>query len=260
MSGPRRPAARARVDRVPDAGLGVGVLAADVEVAQARPGREGGDGHRLDGGERVALEQDPVLERARLGFVRVAHEVVRLRRLGRDGGPLAAGREGRPAATHQLRGGDLVDDGLGTDLEGAGEGRIAAMRPIVVERQSGRRDRPGGAAAATRRPRSAAPPCRPMTGRPVRGRRSTPTASTGAMTDVLDASPARVTIAAGARSHSPRHGLRIQAARPSPTGSPAGATPRARSSQIRSAPARRQAMSSQTWATTGGRGVVAKSA
>ena len=80
------------------------------------------------------------------------------------------------------------------------------------------------------------------------------------MTDVLDASPAWVTIAAGARSHSPRHGLRIQAARPSWTGSPAGATPRARSSQIRSAPARRQAMSSQTWTTTGGRGVVAKSA
>ena len=48
--------------------------------------------------------------------------------------------------------------------------------------------------------------------------------------------------------------------RPSRAGSPAGPTARVRSPQIASAPASRHAMSSQTWATTGGRGFVAKSA
>ena len=87
-----------------------------------------------------------------------------------------------------------------------------------------------------------------------------PTASVGASVNVAGASPAFVTITAGARSHSPRHGLRSHVARPSRAGSPAGPTPRVRSAQIASAPARRHAMSSQTWATSGGRGVVAKRA
>ena len=88
----------------------------------------------------------------------------------------------------------------------------------------------------------------------------TPTASTGAIVKVAGPSPAIVTIAAGARSHDPRHGLRSHVARPSRIGSPAAPTARVRSPQSASAPANRQAMSSQTWATTGGRGVVAKSA
>ena len=55
---------------------------------------------------------------------------------------------------------------------------------------------------------------------------ATPTASTGASVNASAASPADVTRTAGARSHSPRHGLRSQVARPSRIGSPAG--PRAR--------------------------------
>ena len=82
----------------------------------------------------------------------------------------------------------------------------------------------------------------------------------GASVKVDGVSPALVIITAGARSHSPRHGLRSQVVRPSRIGSPAGPTPRVRSAQIASAPASRQAMSSQTWATSGGRGVVAKRA
>ena len=61
---------------------------------------------------------------------------------------------------------------------------------------------------------------------------------------------------AGARSHWPRHGLRIHVAAPSAVAEPAGPCRRSRSSQIRSAPASRHAMSSHTWATIGGRGVV----
>ena len=122
------------VDGVGHARLGLGVLAADVEVALRGAGREGGDRHRLDGRERVALEQDAVLERARLGFVGVADEVVGLRGLGGDRGPLATGREGRAATAEEPRFGDLGGHALGAHLEGAGEGRVAAVGPVVVER------------------------------------------------------------------------------------------------------------------------------
>jgi len=91
-------------------------------------------------------------------------------------------------------------------------------------------------------------------------RPATPTASTGAATWVRADSPAIVNIAAGARSQSPRQGLRSQVVRPSRSAAPAGPTVRSRSEQSSSAPPSRQAMSSQTWAMTGGRGVVANSA
>ncbi len=94
-----------------------GILAADVEVALRRARREGGDRHRLDDRERIALHQHPVLERAGLRLVGVADEVVRLGGLRRDRGPLAAGRERRAAAADELGCGDLVDDGLGADLD-----------------------------------------------------------------------------------------------------------------------------------------------
>ena len=124
------------VDGVGHARLGLGVLAADVEVALRCAGREGGDRHRLDRRERVALEQDAVLERARLGFVGVAHEVVGLGRLGGDGGPLATGRERRAATARSACDvGDLRDDALGAELERAGEGRVAAVGAVVVERR-----------------------------------------------------------------------------------------------------------------------------
>ena len=52
----------------------------------------------------------------------------------------------------------------------------------------------------------------------------TPAASTGATVKACEVSPATVTIAAGARSHSPRHGLRSHVTWPSRAGSPAGPT------------------------------------
>ena len=225
-----------------------------------RAGGERGDGHRLDRGERVALEQDAVLERAGLGFVGVAHEVVRLRRPGGDGGPLAPGREGRAAATHQLRGGDLVDDALGTDLDGAGEGRGSRRPPDSRRATSGRR-RPTRPSSRDDPTTGRSVAVRPPPRAPVSRAAITPTASIGAMTR-------RARRLAGDRDQ--RRGRPVaqpeaRAAQPGraavSTGSPAGADgPRQVVAQLRSAPARRQAMSSQTWATSGGRGVVANRA
>ena len=131
----QQPGGAGGIDRVSDTGLGLGVFAADIQVADARAGREGRDGHRLDDGERVALQQDAVLERAGLGFVGVAHEVVRLGGLRSDRGPLPAGGEGGAAAAHQAGRRDLGDDRLGPHLQGLGQRRVAAVGTVVVERR-----------------------------------------------------------------------------------------------------------------------------
>ena len=69
-----------------------------------------------------------------------------------------------------------------------------------------------------------------------------------------------MTRTAGARSHWPRHGLGSHVVPLSPSSAPAGPTDASSAPVIRAAPASRQAMSSQTWATIGGRGVVGVSA
>ena len=261
MSAPSRLAARAAAIAPRIGGLGLRVLAADVEVALARAGRERGDRHRLDDRERVALEQDAVLERAGLRLVGVADEVVRLRRLCRDGGPLATGRERRAAATHQLGRGDLGDDCLGADLERPSQGRIAAMGAVVVERrgvddadpaqQPERRVTRLGDRAG-RRATSPAPPS---------SRATMPAASTGAAL-------ATIGLLARCSDQRCRGAVAQPQARRSQPADPAVADlrrPLARSSaptsaDLSSAPASRHAMSSQTWATTGARGFVANSA
>ena len=86
------------------------VLRAQVEEAARGAGRKRLDDHPLDDGEGILLDQDPVLERAGLGFVGVADGVVRARRLAGNGRPLAARREGGAAAAEKARRQDLRDD------------------------------------------------------------------------------------------------------------------------------------------------------
>ena len=88
-----------RVDGVLEPLGGQRILAAHVDESLLAPGREGGDRHRLDEAERVAFHDDPILERARLGLVGVADQVVRPHRLVRDGVPLPCrwGTPRRPA-------------------------------------------------------------------------------------------------------------------------------------------------------------------
>src|SRR5690606_22454417 len=81
------------LDRVGDALGRERVLAADVDVAAFGADSEARDRQRLDDRERIALEQDAVLERAGLGLVCVADDVTRFRRLPCDGFPFPAGGE-----------------------------------------------------------------------------------------------------------------------------------------------------------------------
>jgi len=64
-------------------------------------GRKTGDGHCLDDGERIAVEQLPILEGSGLGFVGVADQIVRPRGLLGDGIPLSSRGERGAAATHE---------------------------------------------------------------------------------------------------------------------------------------------------------------
>jgi hypothetical protein len=82
--------------------------------------------------------------------------------------------------------------------------------------------------------------------------------ATGPSVAVWRTAPACTTSAAGARSHSPRQGLRIHVPPPELFGSPAGPSSSVSRSQSFSAPRSRQARSSQTCATVSGRGAVAK--
>ena len=78
-------------------------------------------------------------------------------------------------------------------------------------------------------------------------------AGEGATTRQLGSSPAFVMSTAGARSHSPRHGLRTHPQPLPPSELPAGPRARSKLAQIDSAPLAWQAMSSQTLTRAGGR-------
>ena len=79
-------------------------------------------------------------------------------------------------------------------------------------------------------------------------------ASAGATECSSGFSPATVTIAAGARSHTPRHGLSSQIAWPLPACWPSGPIRLSRSAHSLSEPPAMQATSVQMCATTGGWG------
>ncbi len=123
------------IDRATDARFGERILAADVQEALGGTGGEALDRHRLDDGEWVELHEHPILERARLGLVGVAYDVVRLRGLRRYRRPLAPGRKRRAAAAEQARLGDLADHRLLAHGEGLVEGEETPMGEVVVDRR-----------------------------------------------------------------------------------------------------------------------------
>ena len=184
------------------------VLAAQVEPAVLAASGEGGDGHRLDDRERVALHQHAVLERAGLGLVGVAHEVVRAGRLarrrrptcGRSGRPRRPGRPARSRSTSWIT-------AAGPDLERPAQRLVAAGRAVVVELAGS--TTPTRASSSRRRVavlRHGGDHWR-LVARPRAGRQ--PAQLLGRRRRqhlVAGRSPASMTSAAGARSHSPRHG------------------------------------------------------
>ena len=111
------------------------VLAADVDQHVLRLDAVRRDEAALEEAERDAQHDLAVLEAARLGLVRVHHEVVRLRDLLRlrDERPLATGREERAAAAAQARGVELGDHVLGLKRTRLAQRREAAAGDVRVD-------------------------------------------------------------------------------------------------------------------------------
>ena len=162
-----KPAASRLEDRgVDDVGL-LDVLAADVDERLLRARREGGDDHALDEHVRALLHELAVLERAGLGFVGVADEVLVDVDL-RDERDLLAAREARAAAAAQAGGDQLVGDLGGRHRRQHLAQRLVAAAALVdVDRvqAAARRCRRRGSWVLMRRPRSRAVVRSPPAGR-----------------------------------------------------------------------------------------------
>ncbi len=105
------------VDGPPQRADGVGVLAAQVDVALGRADRERRDRHPLDERERVALDEHPVGEGAAVALVGVAADELHVGGGGAHRLPLDAGGEAGAAATAQPGRRHLGDDLLGGERQ-----------------------------------------------------------------------------------------------------------------------------------------------
>ena len=111
----------------------LGVLAADIDEGAPRAGRIGGDHDPLDQHVGGLLHQFAVLERARLGLVGVAHEVL-LDRAVRQEGDLLAHGEARAAAAAQPRSFQLREHLLGSHGECLAQRLVSTPTRIHLER------------------------------------------------------------------------------------------------------------------------------
>src|SRR5258708_1535760 len=89
---------------------------------------QSGNRHALEDGKRIALHHDAVFERSRLGFIRVADDVVRAPEmaLGRSRLPLLACGKGGAAAAQQTRFDHFPHDALGSQIESTLESLVAS--------------------------------------------------------------------------------------------------------------------------------------
>ena len=109
---------------------GEGIFRADIDETLVRADAIAADGHGLEDGVRVALQQGTVHESARITFVRVADDVLLLAGTALRGDlPLQAGGEARAATAAEAGLLDLGDHLLGGHLgEALAQGGIAVTR------------------------------------------------------------------------------------------------------------------------------------
>src|SRR5262245_7275094 len=109
-------------------------LATDVDVGEVALDGVRGDDDAFEELVRVVLDDDPVLERARLALVRVDRQVDRLLRLLRQEAPLHAGREARAAAPTDRKSTRLNSSHLGISYrERLADGLVAAVLAVGVQ-------------------------------------------------------------------------------------------------------------------------------
>ena len=110
-------------------------LAADVDEGLVGLDREAGDDGALDEHVRGRQHQRDVLAGARLGFVGVHHQVVRLAVTLRDEAPFHAGGEARPAAAAQPRPLQRADDVVLRHPQRLLQRPVAALAPVALQRE-----------------------------------------------------------------------------------------------------------------------------
>ena len=183
----------------------VRVLAADEDERLVGADRVGADDHPLDEQMRVLLHQLAVLERAGLGLVGVADEVLVHRPLGDEGHLLAHREAGAAAAAdarvehllqHVLPGPSRAPCAASRSRRAASSRRAWPARGRRCSRRGGScvpvRSPPSGASSAACRAAPRGPPSRRPRSARSRPRSSGPTYSPS--TDAI-----------GAMSHAPRH-------------------------------------------------------
>ena len=111
------------------------IFAANINVAFSCANRERRNRHAFQNGERIALHQNAILERARLGFVSVANHVVRAIRIALKvhGLPFFPGRKRRTPASEKFRFDDFVNHTLGTPFECLFQRVVAAHPAVIIE-------------------------------------------------------------------------------------------------------------------------------
>ena len=147
----QKPGGIGLVDRALQAVIRQIELAADVDERMAHLQREGRDQHRLDQLVRRVLENPAILERARLAFVGVGAQVVRLG---------VAQLDHRPFATDRKCGAAVAEDAGRRDFlrhllrrhrgQHATQGLITAAGAHLGKQVRGRRDREGHQQLAAR--------------------------------------------------------------------------------------------------------------
>jgi hypothetical protein len=105
-----------------------------IDVGDLRPDGVAADGATLDKQVRIALDEQVILERARLAFVGVARDIAGFDLLV-DELPLHARRETRPAASAKTGGLDDVDDLFGLLAERDLQRGIAVVLDIEIQRE-----------------------------------------------------------------------------------------------------------------------------
>ena len=97
------------------------------------PGSVAGYGHCFNDTVRVTLENQAVLERARLTFVSVAHDVLLVALLFGDHSPLQPSREPCASASLELAVGQDLDDLFRLHRQSLGQSSVAVTRNVLVD-------------------------------------------------------------------------------------------------------------------------------
>ena len=120
------------LDRLLECSITATELVPQIDVGRAALDRVAGDGDPLNDLMRIALHDDAVVERPRLGLIGVDREINR-RRVLRQERPLHAGRKPRPASASQPRCLDGLRDLCRSHLQRLFERSVAAIRSIGFE-------------------------------------------------------------------------------------------------------------------------------